>query len=84
MLPIISKLLEEKAQRIVTGGLSQPQVVILSPTRELAIQIFSEARKFAHGSAISCCIAYGGTGVHHQSSKIRVNMFTKSFFSSQF
>lgn len=80
MLPILNLLLEEKPERVVVGGLAQPQVIILSPTRELAIQIFSEARKFAHGSAISCCIAYGGTGVYHQSSKIRVRLS----FLSQF
>lgn len=48
----------------------EPQAVIVSPTRELCIQIFNEAKKFAHGSILKVCILYGGTSVMHQKNSV--------------
>ncbi|CAH1404191.1 unnamed protein product [Nezara viridula] len=69
LLPIIHMLLKDKAD-IVSGQGTEPQVVVCSPTRELALQIFNEARKFAFGSIIRIAIAYGGTASFHQASQI--------------
>ncbi|KOB70721.1 Vasa, partial [Operophtera brumata] len=46
------------------------KVVIVSPTRELTLQIYTEARKFAFGSVLKVCVAYGGTAVRHQGDNI--------------
>ncbi|XP_033150896.1 ATP-dependent RNA helicase vasa [Drosophila busckii] len=62
LLPILSNLLD-KSQDLEIG---KPQAVIVSPTRELAIQIFNEARKFAHSSYLKISIVYGGTSVKYQ------------------
>ncbi|GLV43348.1 vasa [Carabus blaptoides fortunei] len=70
LLPIINSLLADKTDLIVTEGHCEPQVVIVSPTRELAIQIGAEARKFAHDSVIKTVVTYGGTAVQHQISQI--------------
>ena len=43
-----------------------PNVLIITPTRELAIQIFLEARKFAYGSRLRTVVIYGGVSVSHQ------------------
>ena len=43
-----------------------PQVLIISPTRELTLQIYGEARKFVHGSIYRPVVIYGGTSVGHQ------------------
>ena len=43
-----------------------PQVLIISPTRELTMQIYSEARKFTHESIYRPVVVYGGTSVGHQ------------------
>lgn len=51
-------------------SVGKPQCVIISPTRELAIQIYNEALKFAHSSYLKVCIAYGGTSTRHQSEKV--------------
>lgn len=40
-------------------------------TRELAIQIHNEARKFAQGSMIKSVVAYGGTSVFYQASQLQ-------------
>lgn len=49
------------------------QVIIVSPTRELTLQIFNEARKFSYGSILKIAVAYGGTAVRHQGDNIAVS-----------
>ncbi|XP_014239350.1 ATP-dependent RNA helicase vasa-like [Cimex lectularius] len=70
LVPIINSLLAEGCEPIVSNEFVEPQAVIISPVRELTIQIFTEARKFAHGSTIKCAIAYGGTVAIHQAQKL--------------
>jgi ATP-dependent RNA helicase RhlE len=43
-----------------------PQALILSPTRELAVQIDTEIRKLGQHVALSCTAVYGGVGQHSQ------------------
>jgi len=71
LLPIISNLLESGAPSNSGEDCQTPQVVIITPTRELAIQIYEQSRKFAMGSCIRSCVAYGGTSVGNQLSKMR-------------
>lgn len=55
--------------------IGSPQALVISPTRELAVQIFNEARKFANRSIIKVCCIYGGTGTKHQSDNVLVSVF---------
>lgn len=66
LLPIIHMLLHDPKELIVTSDHCEPQVVIISPTRELTLQIFNEARKFSHSSIIKTVVAYGGAAAYHQ------------------
>lgn len=52
------------------GENAEPSAVIISPTRELSIQIFEQARKFAYGSILRIAILYGGTSVNYQKSSL--------------
>ncbi|KAM3963269.1 LOW QUALITY PROTEIN: vasa-like [Aphomia sociella] len=71
LLPIINTLLQDVRELIVgPNGCAQPQVIIVSPTRELTLQIFNEARKFSYGSILKIAVAYGGTAVRHQGDSI--------------
>ncbi|TDZ51703.1 ATP-dependent RNA helicase ded1 [Colletotrichum trifolii] len=45
---------------------AEPLVVVVCPTRELAIQIFNEARKFCYRTMLRPCVAYGGGPIRDQ------------------
>jgi len=66
LLPIIHTLLEEGCEPTPGESPQRPHAVIVAPTRELVIQINDEARKFASGSMIKACNAYGGTSTGFQ------------------
>ncbi|KRF98680.1 uncharacterized protein Dwil_GK18312 [Drosophila willistoni] len=66
LLPILNHILD-KGYELEIG---KPQAIIMSPTRELAVQIFNEARKFAHNSYLKITIVYGGTSVKYQNESI--------------
>lgn len=72
MLPILNKLLSDPQDLITDGEHTEPQAIIVSPTRELTVQIFNEARKFSYGSVLKVAVAYGGTAARHQADKVRV------------
>uniref|UniRef100_A0A2K5BUS1 RNA helicase n=1 Tax=Aotus nancymaae TaxID=37293 RepID=A0A2K5BUS1_AOTNA len=40
--------------------------LVLAPTRELAVQIYEEARKFSYRSRVHPCVVYGGTDIGQQ------------------
>lgn len=66
LLPILHKIMESNE----SASEGQPTALIMAPTRELVIQIFEEARKFACKSWVKVAIAYGGTASRHQSDNI--------------
>jgi len=67
LLPMINKMIETRADgRPAEGGRVFPQAIIITPTRELAIQIHDEARKFSSGSSVVSQCIYGGTSVMFQ------------------
>lgn len=70
LVPVINILLETGVNGGVSGYCQKPEVVVMSPTRELAIQIYNEACKFSHNSVLKTVIVYGGTVVGHQKQKL--------------
>lgn len=70
LLPMIHSLLHDSKEPIVTADHCEPQAVIISPTRELTLQIFNEARKFAHRSIIKIVVVYGGAAAYHQAQHV--------------
>lgn len=58
----------------ISGGefleIQEPSALVIAPTRELAIQIHEEARKFSRGTIIQPAILYGGTSSGYQISQL--------------
>jgi ATP-dependent RNA helicase RhlE len=61
LLPFIHKVLQDPNQG----------VLILSPTRELALQIFEELKAFARNLSLGVCLCIGGTNLQNQVSRLR-------------
>ena len=65
LIPIVQRLLQAGVGGRSRSRQACPEVVIMSPTRELAIQIKDEARKFCNGSDIQCMVVYGVCNYYH-------------------
>ncbi len=61
LLPMIEKITQDRNQR----------VLIVTPTRELALQIGAELRDFSRGLGIRYAMVIGGAGVWRQTQDIR-------------
>ncbi|MCJ1392912.1 hypothetical protein MMC18_005784 [Xylographa bjoerkii] len=84
LIPVLSKLMG-KAKKLaaprpnVTKGFNpmtdavraEPLVLIVCPTRELATQIFDEARRLCYRSMLRPCVAYGGGPTREQADELR-------------
>lgn len=71
MLPILHTLLSDSAlENPSFQSVQTPLAVILSPTRELAIQIAQDAHKYAYDSILKTVLCYGGTSVAHQAQQL--------------
>lgn len=66
LLPVVAALGQAEPSQVVPGEAANPQMVVLAPTRELATQIFLEARKFCFGSSLRAIQVYGGAEVKPQ------------------
>ncbi|XP_026821189.1 ATP-dependent RNA helicase vasa-like [Rhopalosiphum maidis] len=70
VLPILNNLISEPAELIVDYNHCEPQALILSPTRELAIQICEVTTRLSRNTSIKCELLYGGTATYHQKERI--------------
>mmetsp|Transcript_71789 Transcript_71789/g.64485 ORF Transcript_71789/g.64485 Transcript_71789/m.64485 type:complete len:795 (+) Transcript_71789:143-2527(+) len=76
LLPIIHNLMTQASPNFKSsGGYNNrevyPSAVILSPTRELAIQIHVQARKFLYRTGLRTCVVYGGADWRKQARDLR-------------
>jgi ATP-dependent RNA helicase DDX3X len=51
---------------------AEPLVLVVCPTRELACQIFDEARRLCYRSMLRPCVIYGGAPVQHQREQLEM------------
>lgn len=66
VLPIVHTLLSQPQDLVYDRDYCEPQCIIMSPTRELAIQIREVVYKLTQGTCIKQSILYGGTSTIHQ------------------
>ncbi|KAL2923959.1 DEAD-box ATP-dependent RNA helicase 37 [Bienertia sinuspersici] len=65
--PIISGIMKAQQTQKPRGYRTvYPFALILSPTRELSVQINEEARKFAYQTGVRVVVAYGGAPISQQ------------------
>ncbi|KAI9819264.1 MAG: hypothetical protein M1827_007420 [Pycnora praestabilis] len=50
---------------------AEPLVLVVVPSRELAMQIFDEARRFCYRSMLRPCVVYGGGPVREQRAELQ-------------
>ena len=50
---------------------AEPLVLVVAPTRELATQIFDEARRLCYRSMLRPCVIYGGAPTGQQMDELR-------------
>lgn len=67
LLPMFRHIM---AQRPLEYG-DGPIAVIMTPTRELALQIHRECHKFARKNELKSCCVYGGTGISEQIAELK-------------
>lgn len=73
LLPVMTGMLQKGlTSSSMMGGPQCPQALIISPTRELACQIYNEARKFSYETIVKTVVVYGGVSVPHQLRKIEM------------
>lgn len=66
LLPTLSQIFRDSPPPAQTEKASYPLILIMAPTRELACQIFDEARKFAYRSFVRPMVVYGGSDISVQ------------------
>jgi len=64
LIPCVTKLIV--AEKPPPGRRATPMALILSPTRELTVQIYNEARKFCYLSGVRPVVCYGGADIRDQ------------------
>lgn len=68
LIPTISQIVKHDLVSRMTPDYrrASPLMLIMTPTRELACQIFDECRKFAYRTGIRPCVVYGGVDARPQ------------------
>lgn len=84
MLPIVHALLSQPVDLVFERDYCEPQCIIMSPTRELAIQIRDVVYKLTSGTIIKQSILYGGTATGHQKAQLAVIIYILKFLINFF
>lgn len=71
-LPLLHRL-ATTAGGARSAGAASPRALVMSPTRELTIQIAEACVKFATPVGVSCACVYGGAPVHAQKAMLKAS-----------
>ena len=70
LLPVLTAMIRDNLMSSGAGDVQSPSALVIAPTRELVLQIYHEARKFAYSTVVRPVVVYGGTSVGHQLSML--------------
>jgi len=74
ILPGIIHIQGQQITQFGQMGYHGPKALVVAPTRELAIQIETETRKFAYCMGVSVAVVYGGAPRRQQEKRLRSGM----------
>lgn len=74
LLPIISKMLQQDVKPAEPIGKSEPQCLVVCPTRELATQVEKEAQIYVSESGLKAFAVYGQVDLRYMANKLRTGM----------
>jgi len=60
LLPVAHRIKEDEAQKAIITREGRPRALIVVPTRELALQVGSVAKRLCHTAKFSCAVLVGG------------------------
>lgn len=60
LLPVAHRLKEDEAQKAIITREGRPRALVVVPTRELALQVGSVAKRLCHTAKFSCAVLVGG------------------------
>ncbi|GFO03223.1 ATP-dependent RNA helicase vasa, isoform a [Plakobranchus ocellatus] len=66
LLPTLTSMITRGLTTDAHQDVQTPQAICVAPTRELALQIYNDCRKFAFETDIRAVVLYGGTSVGYQ------------------
>ncbi|MEO8194927.1 MAG: DEAD/DEAH box helicase [Gemmatimonadales bacterium] len=72
-LPIIERLLEE-GYAYVKSSAHRTRVLVLTPTRELCVQVEESFRKYGRHTTLRVAPIYGGVGIEPQTKQLRAGV----------
>lgn len=66
LLPTLTSMITSGLTTDAHQEVQTPQAICVAPTRELALQIYNDCRKFAYETDIRAVVLYGGTSTGYQ------------------
>jgi ATP-dependent RNA helicase DDX3X len=71
LLPVIANMIRDGPREPPPSNrrgrrITYPCTLVLAPTRELAVQIYDEARKFTYMTGVRAVVCYGGSDIRNQ------------------
>ena len=66
LLPTLTAMYRKGLTTDQYQDVQTPQAICVAPTRELALQIYNDCRKFALHTDLRAVVLYGGTSVGYQ------------------
>lgn len=74
-LPILQAILANNSHALVAHddpAIHQTYALILTPTRELAQQVYKSFQHYGQYTKVSFCVAYGGVSINHQIQSLKI------------
>ncbi|CAG5120279.1 unnamed protein product [Candidula unifasciata] len=70
LLPVLTALIKKGLTMDQHEEFQRPRAICVAPTRELALQIYNDCRKFAYQTEVRAVVLYGGTSVDYQMKQV--------------